>query len=347
MTLRRSHTMTKAIEQDLLWKLLETAPVAVELFDLDGIILYVNHAAAQRYGKSADQLPGINIWSLYPSSQAAHRKTIVNQAVHTGLPVQFTDQWDEQWLNVLICPISGPSSKIEQIVIYTHDITRQINSEERLKLVSLQLLTNQEDERRRIAQDLHDDIGQGMTALVLHLKAIQSDIASRRREPGDQIQETIRIVEDMMRHIRQVLYELRPPSLDTTPFVKVLEGLCSSMSLSTGLRVVFSSQEQLPPMSNAQAITLYRLVQEGTNNVLKHAKAESVWINLEYVDGEVSISLEDDGQGFDINHRSSYGIGLEGLRERFLDLGGSFDIESAPGKGTRLYGSLPISKPGN
>lgn len=338
--------MTRAIEQDLLWELLEASPVAVELFDLDGTIRYVNKAAALRYAKAASELQGVSIWSLYPTSQAAHRKTIINQAINTGLPVQFTDQWEEQWVNVLICPIAGRSGNTEQIAIYTHDITRQISAEERLKLVSLQLFTNQEDERRRIAQDLHDDIGQSMTALILHLKAIQSDIASGRREAGDQIQGTIRIVEDMMRHIRQVLYELRPPSFGTTPFVKVLEGLCSSMSLFTGLRVVFSSQEQLPPMSNAQAITLYRLVQEGVNNVLKHAKAESVWINLDYVDGEVSISLEDDGQGFDLSRKSGYGIGLEGLRERFLDLGGNFDIESAIGRGTRLYGSLPITKPG-
>ena len=338
--------MTRVDEQDLLWELLEASPVAVELFDLDGIIRYVNNAAALRYAKSASELQGNNIWSLYPLSQAAHCKTLINQVINTGLPVQFTDQWEEKWVNVLIYPILGPSGKTEQIVIYTNDITRQINAEERLKLVSLQLFTNQEDERRRIAQDLHDDIGQSMTALVLHLKAIHSDIASGRREAGDQIQETIRIVEDMMRHIRQVLYELRPPSFGTTPFVKVLEGLCSSMSLFTGLRVIFSGQEQLPPMSNTQAITLYRLVQEGINNVLKHAKAESVWINLEYLDGEVSISLEDDGQGFDISHRPSYGIGLEGLRERFLDLGGNFDIESAVGRGTRLYGSLPITKPG-
>jgi PAS domain S-box-containing protein len=346
MSLRKSQTMTRAVEQDLLWELLEASPVAVELFELDGTIAYVNKAAALRHAKPADELVGVSLWSLYPASQSAHRKTIVNQATHTGLPVQFTDQWEKQWVNVSICPIAGSSGKIEKMAIYTQDITRQINAEERLKLVSLQLFTNQEDERRRIAQDLHDDVGQSMTALILHLKAIHSDILSGRREAGDQIPETIRIVEDMMRHIRQVLYELRPPSFGTTPFVKVLEGLCSSMSLYTGLRVIFSSQEQLPAMSNTQAITLYRLVQEGINNVLKHAKAESVWINLDYVDGEVSISLEDDGQGFEIGHRSNYGIGLEGLRERFLDLGGNFDIESAVGRGTRLYGSLPITAPG-
>src|SRR5512138_4031218 len=225
MTLRKSHVMTRAVEQDLLWGLLEALPVAVELFDLDGNIPYVNPAAALRYGKPARELLGFSIWNLYPSSEAAHRKTIVNQAIHTGMPVQFTDQREEQWVNVLIFPLPGPSGKVEQIAIYTQDITRQIHAEERLKLVSLQLLTDQEDERRRIAQDLHDDIGQGMTALILNLKAIHSDMTTGRREAGDQIQGTIRVVEDMMRHIRQVLYELRPPSFDTMPFVKVVEGL--------------------------------------------------------------------------------------------------------------------------
>lgn len=344
MRLRKSHSVTRTVEQGPLWELFKAAPVAVELFDLEGTLLYVNDAAALRYGRTASELPGTSIWSLYPSTQAAHRKTIINQAVNTGKPVQFTDEWDDHWLNVLIQPLPGPAGTVEQIAIYTQDITRQINAEERLKVVSLQLLTDQEDERRRIAQDLHDDIGQGMTALILNLKAIHSDMTTGRREAGDQIQGIIRVVEDMMRHIRQVLYELRPPSFDT-PFIKVLEGLCSSMSLSTGLRVVLSSQEQLPAMSNAQSITLYRLVQEGVTNVLKHAKAASVWINVEYLDGEVNVSLEDDGQGFDMSQRPDYGIGLDGLRERFQDLGGSFDIESAPGRGTRLYGSLPISKP--
>lgn len=346
MSLRRSQTIARTVKENLVWELLEASPVAIELFDLDGIILYINNAAASRFAKSANELLGNNIWGLYSLSQVAHRKTIVNQALKTRLPVQFTDRWGEQWVEVQIHPVCGPSGEIEKIVTYTHDITRQINAEERLKLVSLQLLTDQEDERRRIAQDLHDDIGQSMTALILNLKAIDDEIVSGRMEARSQIKETIRVVEDMMRHIRQVLYELRPPSFGATPFVKVIEGLCSTMSLSTGLRVVFSSQEQLPLLSNAQAITLYRLVQEGINNVLKHANAASVWVNLEYVDGEVNVSLEDDGQGFDISQRSSYGIGLEGLRERFVDLGGSFDIESAPERGTRLYGSLPIAAPG-
>ncbi|MGA2489205.1 MAG: ATP-binding protein [Anaerolineales bacterium] len=337
--------MTRAIEQKLLWELLEACPDAVELFDLDGKILYVNKAGALYHANSADEILGTSIWNLYPPSQAAHRKTMMNKATNSRLPIQFTDRYDDHWVEVVICPIERPSGKVEEVATYTHDITRQIRAEEQLKLVSLQMVTNQEDERRRIAQDLHDDIGQGMTALILNLKAIPGQLVLDREDIGDQIKNTIRVVEDMMRHIRQVLYELRPPTLDNASLAKTLEAFCSSLALSTGLRIVFSSQNQLPPIPNAQATALYRLLQEGMNNAVKHAKSTSVWINLEYVDGEVSVSLEDDGQGFDPEQRSGYGIGLQGLRERFLALGGNFEVESAPGKGTRLYGSLPIVTP--
>ncbi|MBM4424874.1 MAG: PAS domain S-box protein [Chloroflexi bacterium] len=331
-------------KEPLVGELLESCPDAIELFDLDGVILYLNGAAARRQGKSADELLGASIWDLYSVAQATHRKTVVNRAAASGLPIQFTGRRGDQWEEVLICPIRGVSGKVERIATYTRDISPQIRAEEQLKLMTLQLLTIQEDERRRIAQDLHDDIGQIMTALILNLKTIQGGIASGRADVGDQVKETIRNVEDMMRHVRQVFYELRPPSLTAQPLAKTLETLCSSLALSTGLRVDFSSQEQLPPIPDVQATVLYRLIQEGVNNVVKHAKATSVWINLEYVDGEMNISLEDDGQGFDPRRRVTYGMGLQGIRERFFMLSGNLDIESAPGKGTRLYGSLPIPK---
>lgn len=183
--------MAEVIKEKLAWQLLESCPDAVELFNVDGFIIYINNAAAQRFEKSADELLGSNIWNLYPPSKTAHRKTVVNKATNSGFPVQFTDRFEDQWVDVLICPLPGPDGKIEAVATYTQDITRQVQAEERLKLVSLQLFTNQEDERRRIAQDLHDDIGQGMTALILNLRAIQHDVGTSHLGVGDQIRGTI------------------------------------------------------------------------------------------------------------------------------------------------------------
>ena len=242
--------------------------------------------------------------------------------------------------------MKGQGGKVEEVVTYTHDVTREIRAEEQLKLANMQMFTTQEDERRRIAQDLHDDIGQDMTGLILNLKAIHSQLAPDQEVVCNQLKDTIRIVEDMMRHIHQVLYELRPPILDNSSLAKTLESFCSSLSLSTGLRILFSSQDQLPLVPKAQATALYRLIQEGMNNAFKHSKSTTVWINLEYVDGEVNITLlGDDGEGFEPEQRSNYGIGLQGLRERFLTLGGSFDVSLPLVKEPGCNGSLPVTVP--
>jgi PAS domain S-box-containing protein len=218
----------------------------------------------------------------------------------------------------------------------------QARAEKRLKHLTHQLITIQEAERRRIAQDLHDDTGQGMTALLLRLNAIDISLAPEQQEIKRQLQEAIQIVEVLMGQVRQLAYQLRPPSLDSVPLSKALGSLCSSFGEYAGLHIDYSSDTSLPPIPSLQAIALYRLVQEGLNNAVKYARATSVWVNLDYVDGEVSLSIEDNGQGFDPK-KVGEGMGLLGLQERFQLLNGGLDIESAPGVGTRLYGYLPLA----
>jgi len=340
----RKQLQIELVEKEkLAWALLDASADEMGLINLDGTLVYINGTWRRRLGKPAEALIGTSIWDLVPPGKMGHRKIILNRVIDAGLPVRFVEKQRDQWNEILVSPVCGREGKVEEIFTCTHDITQQVRTEERLKLMTLQLLTIQEDERRRISQDLHDDIGQSMTALILSLKAIDSGIVAGRKNVGDQVKETIQNVDTMMKHIRQIFYQLRPPSLATVPLSKVIESLCSSFALSTGLRVDFSSQEELPPIPDAQATALYRLVQEGLNNAVKHAQAASVWVNLDYAEGEISLSMEDDGQGFNPSQDARQGMGLQGLRERFLMLNGSFDIESAPGKGTRLYGSLPLT----
>jgi PAS domain S-box-containing protein len=338
----RLQALNVPVAPDLAAQILDLCPEAIELCDRHGVVLYANAAAAERRSQAAAEIVGKPVWERLPPSQAAHRRLMAARALVTEQPVRFTDQVGDRWEAVQIFPVQGASGQIENLVTFSRDSTKQVRAEEQLKLVTLQLVTSQEEQRRQIAQDLHDDIGQDTTALILSLKAIQSELAASQHEVEPQVRAAIRTAEEMMRHVRQVFYELRPPSFEATPLAKVLESLCTTVALSTGLRVVLSGQEQLPPIPNAQATVLYRLVQEGMNNVVKHAQAKSVWVNLEFVNDEISISLEDDGQGFDPSWRPQFGLGLQGIRERFFMLSGNFDIESAPGKGTRLYGSLPL-----
>jgi signal transduction histidine kinase len=109
------------------------------------------------------------------------------------------------------------------------------------------------------------------------------------------------------------------------------------------LKVEFSAQEDLPPVGQVGATACYRFVQEGLANVVRHAEASLVWISVDCSDESISISLEDNGRGFDPSSSSS-GLGLAGIRERILGLNGSFEIDSAPGKGARLTASLPLTR---
>jgi two-component system sensor histidine kinase UhpB len=266
---------------------------------------------------------------------------VFHEVVMLGRPVSFIEKDEDRWIEMLIHPINGDNSALEEVAFQARDVTAQIEAEEALKRISLQLITVQEDERRRISQDLHDEIGQQMTALLLELRSAQSAAVTDRSVDADQIRDATRNLEEIMKGLRQVFYQLYPPSLHNVALIKVLSALCSSFTRSTGIHVDLSSQNDFPALSNVYEVTLYRFVQEGLANAAKHGKAGSIWINLDATDDEISISVEDDGLGFHPNETLS-GLGLRGIRERFLMLKGSLEVESAPGKGTKLFGSLPM-----
>jgi PAS domain S-box-containing protein len=340
--IRSSSTDSKQLllEREMVaWKRLDAMADMVILVDSHGAILWANNNTAKHLNKSLEALIGICIWDIYPIQKTNHHKILFHEVTMLGRPISFVDKIEDRWIEMLIHPINDDNGELEEVVYQARDITAQIEAEEALKRISLQLVTVQEDERRRIAQDLHDEIGQQMTALLLELRSVQNAIGTSDEMIADQIGGAIRNLESIMKGLRQIFYQLYPPSLHHTTLTKVLSAHCSSFTRSTGIRVDFSCPDGFPVLSDVYEVTLYRFVQEGLANAVKHGRARTVWINLDVSDEEISISLEDDGLGFDPG-KSLPGLGLRGIQKRFLMLKGSFDIESAPDKGTKLFGSL-------
>lgn len=321
--------------------LLDAEADAVILVDLNGLILFLNASAAQQFGRSANEMLGSCLWDIYPSASKNHHKILVNQAVQTGRPITVRHKNNEWWSQTLIYPMKGQDQQVERIAFYLRDVTAQVNAEERLKQVLLELITVQEDERHRISQDLHDDVGQKMTALVFELRAMKDAVEKDEKISLKVINSVIRNMELIIKHVRQIFYQLYPPSLTRMDLPKVLAGFCSAFEETNNVHVDFSCQEGIPELPDPYVIAIYRFVQEGLTNVAKHAKASAAWINLDYIDDDLTISLEDNGLGFDLK-QAPEGIGLHGIRERFLMLGGGIEIESAPGKGTHLSGTIPF-----
>jgi PAS domain S-box-containing protein len=321
------------------WALLDAKADAVTLVNKNGTILFTNATAARHFGKSIDAIAGTCIWDIYPSTAKSHHRILVNQVLQTAHPITVTHKEQECWNQTLIYPIRGTNHQVEMIALCQSDITTQINTEERLKQALMELITVQEDERHRISQDLHDDVGQKMTALIFELRAIQDEVEKEQKVSIKEINSVIGNMGLIIKHVRQIFYQLYPPSLNRMALSTVLAGFCSTFEETNHVHVDFSCQDGIPELPENCAKAVYRFVQEGLNNIAKHARASSAWINLEYIDDDLNISCEDNGVGFDLKQVRE-GIGLRGIRERFLTFGGSIELESAPGKGTRLSGTI-------
>ena len=326
------------------------------LVEASGCLRYISPACELISGyppEDFQQNPGLLQATVYPEDRITvgdHLQERVDPVSEVSLQFRIiTKEGDIRWILHRCRPFFDRSNQYLGRRATNQDITLRKNiefermqAEKRLKQLTQRLITIQEAERKRISQDLHDDIGQSMTVLLLRLNEILNGANSENKAIEAELLNVIQSVDLLMNHVRQLARQLYPPPLDSVPLPKALESLCSSFSQDAKLYVDFSSDKDLPPIPPLQATVLYRLVQEGLNNVVKYARATSVWINLDYIDGEVGLSLEDNGQGFDLNAIEN-GMGLRSLEERFRLLNGRFEIESTPGEGTRLCSFLPLA----
>jgi signal transduction histidine kinase len=198
----------------------------------------------------------------------------------------------------------------------------------------------QEDERRRLARELHDETGQALTSILLGLKALEEldDMAAL----GDGVAALRERVVATLQDVRRLAVELRPAALDDFGLEAALERLTAGFAEQTGMKVEIESRLHETRLPEEVATVLYRTVQEALTNIIKHADAGRVSIVVTQKAHSVGAVIEDDGRGFDPEQGVDGGIGLIGMRERVALLDGSVTIESAPGKGTTLVVEVPV-----
>jgi two-component system NarL family sensor kinase len=198
----------------------------------------------------------------------------------------------------------------------------------------------QEDERRRISRELHDEAGQALIGIRLSLENLSHDLPDFSNEKQERIQKAIYWTEHALQEIRTLAYSLRPPMLDLLGIHLTIKQLCIDFASQTGLVIRYAGEE-FPRLNDELAISLYRFVQEALANVAKHARAKHVWVKLKQGKLGIELSILDDGEGFD-PHSTPTGIGLNGMEERIHLLKGNMEIKSAPEKSTLLVFYLPL-----
>lgn len=203
---------------------------------------------------------------------------------------------------------------------------------ERLRLLPGQILRAQEEERRRIARELHDEAAQSITSLLVRLRLLeQAQTPEAAQQRVRELRElTMRALED----VRRIAIELRPSVLDDLGLVDALHAHVDGLNKTGGPRVGITTdgfEGRLPPEVE---LALYRVAQEALTNVRRHARAPAAWVRLRRDGGAVILEVRDDGAGFDPRRIGPSGLGLAGMAERMALIGGDLTVRSAPGEGT-------------
>ncbi len=213
------------------------------------------------------------------------------------------------------------------------------------QMLSGQILQAQEEERKRVARELHDETAQALTALLVRLRLLAK--AGTLEEAQSRVAELRELTARALEEVRRLALELRCAVLDDLGLVAALGSYVDEYNDRYDIQANLECSDinrRLPPQTE---LALYRVVQEALTNVARHAKANNVWVRLHLLeDGWIYLTVEDDGQGFDVEKvvsRRNGGLGLFGMRERIALLGGEFWIDSAPGKHTTIRACVPAA----
>jgi signal transduction histidine kinase len=221
-------------------------------------------------------------------------------------------------------------------------------SGEELQVMARRVLTAQEEERQRLSRALHDEAGQALTALKINLELLAQDLPPGNRPLAKRVTDSATMVDSTMDQIRHLAQGLRPPALDALGLDPTLEGYCQDFSERTHIDITYQGGK-LPALAEPVSITLYRFLQEALTNIARHANARQVNVVLRHDAEEISLIVEDDGEGFvpglaALVAGKNQGLGLLGMEERLELLGGRLEIDSEPGRGTQVAAYIRLEE---
>jgi signal transduction histidine kinase len=232
---------------------------------------------------------------------------------------------------------------------YSWLLEQSRHMQEQLRLLSRQLLSAQEEERKMISRELHDQIAQTLTGINIQLATLKAEAAVNVKGLQKKITRTQRMVEKSVDIVHRFARELRPTVLDDLGLIPALHSYMKGFSRRTGIHIHFRtfSSSRIEQLNNATRTVFYRVAQEALTNVARHAQASRVEVNFEKLPNAICLKIKDDGKSFQaqrvMHSKRNTRLGLIGMRERLEMVGGSFSVESAPGKGTTIRAQIPLA----
>ena len=258
--------------------------------------------------------------------------------VGTAEPHRFSEE-DLQFIQIV-------ADRAASLLEYARLFQQVRAGRERAQALSQQLMEAQEVERRRLARELHDEIGQALTAVKINLQAVQRAVSESHS--GPQLEESISIVDRALQQVRNLSLDLRPSLLDDLGLVAALRWYLDRQVRRAGFEAAFSADPAGIRAETNLETTCFRVAQEAITNIIRHAKATQVRIELRRRGAELQMTIADNGTGFEVEaarQRAIHGgsLGLLGMQERVLLVRGRIDIKSKPGNGTEIHVRLPMA----
>lgn len=325
----------------------------------DGTLTFVNEAYCRYFGKRREELIGHDFLLLIPEEDREGVKNHISSLSpknpiamyeHRVIVPDGNIHW-QQWNDRAILDEQG---RIVEFQSVGRDITERMEAEQRirdyqkqLESLAMELSLAEERERRRIATDIHDDIGQALITAKLKLEMLQQSVSST--ETSARLSEITALLRRVIERVRSLTFELSPPILYSSGLEDAVEWLCERMQQEHDIRFEFTGDGQHIPMNEDARVLLFKVVRELLTNIARHAQAQKARVSITRDGDNVRIHVEDNGIGFDASHVSSHpagaaGFGLFSIRERLKHLGGHLEINFTTGKGTRVTVIAPATR---
>ncbi len=346
----RSLSMREACQRAML----DNFPYLVWLKDTEGRFLAVNQAYARACGReSAAELTGLTDLDVWPpelakSYLAADQQVLAHRS-QLFIEEAIVDRGTTRWFETFKTPVLDRGGRLLGTTGFARDITerRRMENElresrEQLRALAAHVEQVREEERVRIAREIHDELGQSLTCMGMDLAFLERQLTAADAKAKERIAALNELVRETIQTVRRISAELRPSILDDLGLAAALDWLAHDFEERTGIHCRVTSPEEIP-ISAERATTVFRICQEALTNVARHSSAKQVEIQVSHGGNRLDLRVCDDGRGISTDEVQRPGsLGLLGMRERAGLLGGSMEVRGEPGKGTTVVLSLPM-----
>jgi two-component system NarL family sensor kinase len=332
--------------------LFENSPVAIVAVDAEHQVQFCNPAFERLFHYTQAEMVGTRLDEMITTKDTANESSELTRLVLVGNRT-FADtrrrRKDGGLVDVEIfgVPLIVGGKQLGAYGLY-HDVTERKRAERSLQNLSGRLLRLQDDERRRIARELHDTTGQSLAALCMYLSVVSESQTHLSKVARKALWESLSLAEQCAREIRTVSYLLHPPLLDELGLVSALRWYVKGFSRRSGVSVTLRIPPKIQRFSRQVDTTLFRIVQESLTNIHRHSRSSSAAIHIDLVGDGVRMEIRDTGRGIpkrvlqsENTSTSRLGVGIPGMRERTMQLGGRMEISSSS-SGTTIRVILPI-----